>query len=301
MISSVNPAAAQFLAGLNTIQQRAEQAQLQLTTGLRINTVSDDPSQISSLMQTRAELAQTTQIDANLNQVKAETDSAETGLSSAVTLMDRASTLGSQGESDINSPQERQDVAQELGSVLQELVSVSQTNVGGRYIFSGDSDQQVPYTIDLTQADPISPYAGSPATRQVQMPDGSLTSVSLTAQDIFDSPDATQNVFQSVNDLRTALLNNDQAGIDAALPNVQTAGTFLNTQLAFYGTVQDRIADGQSYGSSYETQLQTQLSGIQDADAAQAITNLTLAQTDEQAAFASEAKLPTTTLFNFLA
>ena len=301
MISYVDPATSQFLSGLNQIQQRAARAQRELTTGLRINNVSDDPDQVTSLIQTQAELAQTQQLDSNLGRVKTEVDTAETGIQSAVSLMDRAMTLGSEGESNLTSAQQRQDIADELGSVLQQLVSISQTTVEGRYVFSGNSDQQPPYTIDLTQANPIRAYAGSQATRQIEMPDGFLVFVSKTAQDIFDSPDATQNVFQAVNNLRTALLNNDQAGIDAALPNLQSAGTYLNTQLAFYGTVQDRIASGQSYGSNYETSLTTQIAGIQDADATKAITDLTEAQTQEQAALVSRAKLPTTSLFNYLA
>jgi flagellar hook-associated protein 3 FlgL len=301
MITYVDPATAQFLSGLNQIQQRATQAQRELTTGLRITSVSDDPDQVTSLIQTRSELAQTQQLDANLGRVKPEVDTAESGLQSAVSLLDRAMTLGSEGESNLESAQQRQFFAGELGSVLQQLVRVSQTTVEGRYIFSGDSDHTPPYTIDLTQANPISAYAGSPSTRQIEMPAGTLVSVSKTAQDIFDSPDATQNVFQAVNNLRTALLNNDQAAIDAALPNMQSAGTYLNTQLAFYGTVQDRITSGQNYGSSYETSLTTQIAGIQDADATQAITQLTLAQTQEQAALESRAKLPTMSLFDYLA
>jgi len=63
MISSVDPANAQFLSGLNLIQQRAARAQRELTTGLRINTVSDDPNQITSLIQTQAELGQTQQLE----------------------------------------------------------------------------------------------------------------------------------------------------------------------------------------------------------------------------------------------
>jgi flagellar hook-associated protein 3 FlgL len=301
MITYLDPSTAQFLTGLNQMKQRAERAQRELTTGLRINTVSDDPSQITNLIQTRSDLSRTQQLDANLGRVKAEVDSAEAALEAAASLMDRAATLGTQGQSSFATTQLRRELAGELGSVLQQLVSVSQTNVEGRYIFSGDSDQQPPYTFDLTQAYPISAYAGSLATRQVQSPDGSLISVSKTAQDIFDSPDTTTNVFVSINSLRTALLNNDQAGIDAVLPDVQAAGTYLNTQLAFYGTVQNRIASAMSFGSNFETQLQTQISGIQDADAAQAITELTQAQTLEQAALTSRAQLPTKSLFSYLA
>lgn len=300
MISSLDPSTLNFLMGMNQIQKRAERAQEELTSGLKINNVSDAPDQIASLWQTRSDLAETQQIDANLGRVKTETDTAEGALQSAVTLVERAQTLGAQGASDTNNSQSRQDLAGELGAVLQQLVATANTNVEGRYIFGGDDDQQQPYTIDLTQTSPISAYQGSSATRQVQSADGSMFSVAKTAQDIFDTPDAQQSVFTTINNLRQALLNDDSTGINSALGDLQTAGTYLNQQLAFYGTVQDRVAGSIDFAKNYETQLQTQLSGIQDADLTQSITELQQAETAQQAALASRAKLPRTSLFDFL-
>jgi flagellar hook-associated protein 3 FlgL len=301
MLSSLDSSAQVFLRGMDQIQLRAERAQRELTTGLKINTVSDAPDQIASLWQTRSELSQTQQIDTNLGRVQSEVDTAESSLSSAVNLMERAQTLGAQGATGTSTPQTRQDLANELGSVLQQMVSTANTSVGGRYIFAGDSDQQPPYSIDLTQPSPVSAYQGSAATRQIQHPDGSQFAVSKTAQDIFDSPTASQSVFGSISNLRTALLNNDQSGIDAAMGDIQTAGAYLNQQLAFYGTVQDRVASATNFAKNYETQLQTQLSGLQDADLSQSITDLTQAQTQQQAALASRSKLPKTSLFDFMA
>lgn len=301
MITSLNAAAQSFLAGLAQIQQREQQAQQQLTTGLKINVVSDAPDDIARLMQTRSDLARTDQIDSNLGIVTTEVNTGETALQSAVSLVERAQTLGAQGDSDLATSDTRQNVANELGSVLQQLVSAANTSVGGRYIFSGDSDQQTPYSIDLTQANPVSAYQGSAATREIQAPDGSQFAVSLTAQDIFDSPTASQNVFTSINNLRQALLNNDTAAISSALSDVQSSGAFLNQQLAFYGTVQDRLASATNDAKNFETQLQTQLSGIQDADEAAAITQLTQAQTQQQAALESRAQIPRNSLFDYLA
>jgi flagellin-like hook-associated protein FlgL len=85
------------------------------------------------------------------------------------------------------------------------------------------------------------------------------------------------------------------------MSDVPNAGTYLNQQLAFYGTVQDRVTSALNFGQTYVTQLQSQLSGIQDADEAQAITEFTQAQTQLQAALTSRAQLPRTSLFNFLA
>lgn len=301
MLSSLDPASLSFLRGLDQIQQRSQKAQRELTTGLKINTISDDPDQISNLWQVRANLDQAKQDEANLNRIKTEVDTAEGALQSAVSLVQRAETLGSQGDSSTSTSDVRQTLADELGSILEQLVSTANTSVEGRYIFSGDSDQVAPYSIDLTQSPPISSYQGTAATRQIRHPAGALFSVDKTAQDIFDSPNASQNVFVSLNNLRTALLNNDQAGIDSALGDVRTADRYLNSQLSFYGTVQNRITSGLNFSQNYETQLQVELSNIQDADMTQSITELQQSQVQQQAALVSRSQIPRTSLFDYLA
>ena len=302
MISSLSASAQSFIVGLDQIQAREQQAQQELTTGLKINVVSDAPDQISALLQTRSDLAQATQIDSNLGRVTTEVNTGETALQSAVSLVENAESLGTQGASDLASSDTRQNVGNQLGSVLQQLVAAANTTVEGRYIFSGDSDQQVPYTFDSTQTNPVSAYQGSAATRQIQGSNGSLFSVSLNAQTIFDSPDATQNVFTSINNLRQVLLNNGSAAsVSSALADVKTAGAYLNQQLAFYGNVQDQLTSSTNDVKNNETNLQSQISGIQDADEAAAITQLTEGQTAQQAALVSRAQLPKTSLFDYLA
>ena len=300
MISSLDSSAVTFLNGLNLIQRRSERAQTQLTTGLKINAVEDDPNNIALLLQTRSELNRSQQISSNLTQVKAEVDTGEASLSSAVTLLQRAQTLATQGQSGILSADSRQQLAGEVDGVLQQLVGIANTSAGGRFLFAGDTDQTTPYTLDLTQAAPLSAYQGSASTRQIEHPDGTLFSVAKTAQQIFDSPNPSNNVFQAVNGLRTALRNNDQTGIDASISTLKSADTYLNTQLSFYGTAQDRIADGISFGNTLTTQLQTRLGGLQDADVTQAITEFQQAGIQQQAALSARSKFPRSSLFDYL-
>ena len=299
-ITSFDPSATAFLNGLNQIQQRSQQAQLELTTGLKINSVSDSPYQIPELMATHQQLDQVQQTDTNLTLVQSEVNTGETSVQSAVTLLEQAQSLTSEGEPSTTSATTRTQIAGQLGDILNQLVSLANTTSGGRYIFSGDSDQTPPYTIDLTQTNPISAYAGATSTRLIQSSDGSVFPVALTAQDIFDSSNPQNNVFQSINNARVALLNNDQTGIDASISTLQSSDTYLNTQLAFYGDTQDSITAGLTYGGTLTTQLQTQLSGIQDADSTQAITQLLQSSTEQQAALQSEAQIPRTSLFQYL-
>ena len=300
MIEFFHPSDHIFLNGMARIQARQLQAQQQLTTGLRINSISDDPDQISNLLQVRSALSRAQQIKSNLARAKTETDTAEGALQNAAKLLDRVSTLATQAQPTIQSADARAHIAGEIGSILQQLVGIADTSVEGRYLFSGDSDQMQPYTYDSSQAYPVSAYAGAAATRQIQHPDGSLYGISKTAQEIFDSDDPASNVFTVITSLRTALLNNDQAGIDGSLPNLSNASSYLNGELAWYGTVQNRVNQAIDFASTLTTQLQAEQSDIQDADLTEAITELNQAALQQQAALGAEGQMPRTNLFDYL-
>ncbi len=300
MLSILNPSAQQFLNSVNRIGDNNQRAQQELSTGLKINSVSDSPDQISTLLVARANLAAVQQTATNLSRTKAETDAGEGALENAVQLFDRVQTLAAEGVNTTQTADSRATIAQELGSILQQLGGLADTQVEGRYIFSGDKDQTAPYVVDLTQANPVSAYAGASSTRVAQNPNGTTFPVALTAQQIFDSPTQANNAFQAIQALRTALLNNDQTAISNAQGGLPQVATYLNQQLAFYGTVQNKVTDATNFGANLQTQLQTQISTIQDADSSQSILELQQGSVQLQAALQARAKLPQTTLFDFL-
>lgn len=301
MISSLNAGNSEFLANLNAIKVRMDHAQRQLTTGLRIIDASDSPDQISELLSARSSLGSTQTTNQNLSRVKTEVDSAEAALGQASKAIEQARVLGTQGANTSATAATRSSLGEQVGAVIEQLVGISRTTVEGRYIFSGDSDQTPPYSVDLTLSNPIGNYQGSPtATRQVQHPNGTTFIVSETAQQIFDPPAAGDNVFSSLVALRSALLNNDSAGISSALNTLGTSSTYFERQLATYGTAQNKVAAASSYGSSLELNLQTQISSIQDADLTQAILELNQAQTAQRAALQTKATIVPQSLFDFL-
>ena len=301
MISTLSPSNSAFLAQLNAIKVRMDKAQKQLSTGLRINDASDSPDQISELLAARASLSTTQQTNQNLTRVKTEVDSAEAALQQASKTIEQARVLGAQGANSSETAATRKALGDQVGALIEQLVGVSRTTVEGRYIFSGDNDQVPPYTVDLTQPNPIGSYQGSPtATRQVQHPNGTTFNVAETAQQIFDPASASDNVFSSLVALRSALLNNDSPGISSALNTLGTSATYFERQLASYGTAQNKIADASSYGSSLELNLQSQISNIQDADLTQAILELNQSQVQQKAALQAKASVQPQSLFDFL-
>jgi flagellar hook-associated protein 3 FlgL len=300
MVSSLQPAAQQFLNNINSIGDEMTDAQTQLSTGLKVNVVSDAPDVIAPLLEAQANLSSAQQVTTNLGQVTTEVNTGEQALESATSLYDQVQTLSAEGATSTQTASGRISIAEQLQSIEQQMVGLANTNVNDRYIFAGDTDQTQPYTFDATQADPVSVYQGAASTRTIQAPNGTTFPVALTAQKIFDSTDPATNVFTSINNMVTALTNNDQTAISAANSGLAGVSTYLNSKLAFYGTAQDAVTAATTSASTLVTQLQTQISGMQDADETQSILNLTQAQTEQQAALQSFQQIPRTSLFDYL-
>ncbi|MGH9559439.1 MAG: flagellin [Bryobacteraceae bacterium] len=300
MISSLTSNNQQFVDNLNRIAQQLNNDQLDISSGVRIRQVSDDPDHISELLQARASFAASQQISSNLTQVKTEVDTGEQTLESAVQLFDQVQTLGAEGATGTQTASTRATIAGQLQGILQQMVGFANTSINGRFIFSGDSDQTAPYTYDSTQPNPVSAYQGSASTRQIQDPSGGTFSVALTAQQVFDASDPSTNVFSSIDGLITALNNNDQAAIQTSVDGLSGVGKYLNDQLAFYGTAQDNVSAATNTAQNQQTELQAQISGIEDTDVTSTILDMTQTQTQEQAALAAEGQIPRNTLFDFL-
>ncbi|HXK07724.1 MAG TPA: flagellin [Verrucomicrobiae bacterium] len=305
MISNLTPSAEAFLANMNRAQMSVEEASRQVSSGKRVNVASDAPDEIDAILQLHADEARNSQIETNLSLAKTDADTADNALNSATQLMDRARVLGAQGATFTIDATGRQSLADEVESLLEQMVAVSQTTVQGRYIFSGDQDGGPAYTLDLTQPTGVIAVNTSAATRRVEDPAGGSFAVTQSASDIFDTsnPDGTpadDNVFAALNNLRLALTNNDTDQINAAVQSVQLASNRLNTSQAFYGSVQNRIQDATNYANSYDVQLKTELSQKEDADVTAAAMALNQGNLQLQAAFQMEAKMPRTSLFDYI-
>lgn len=303
MMPSINPTSQIFISNLQQIENRINTSEQQLSSGLAVNQASDDPDQISSILQLRAQIAGVQQTQENLSTVTPQVQSAESAIQQAIQVLDTATSLATEASGSTSSASQMQDMAPQVQGILQQLVSLSQTTVNGQYIFSGDQGGQPSYAMNAAGngvQQLIQP--GSPG--QIQDSDGVPISIGLTAQQIFDDQangaPAADNVFAAVTGLLTALQNGDSNGVQTALSNIQAASAHLNNQSSFYGAAQNNITAANTTAGTQLIQLQQQLSNEQDVDAVQATENLQTAITDEQAAMSAQAEFKPQNLFSYL-
>jgi len=293
---TISASAQQYLADLNQTQAQIQQAQSQVSSGLKVQQPSDDPSAIAEILQLQTTMAQNQQIQTNLGGASTELSTADSSLQAAIQAVQSAISIGEQGANGTTTAETQTQLAQQIAGIQQTLVGITQTNVNGRYIFSGDQDSQPPYQLDATQPEGVRQLVTSGSTRVITDATGTSIAVAKTAQEIFDPKDGSGNptagnTFAAINSLLTALQTNDTTGVSAAVTSLQSASSYLNDQLAFYGEAENQISTATTLAQQFQLQEKSNLSDLQDANLPAAALELTQAQTQQQAELSVAAKI----------
>lgn len=304
MLSSLSTSDANFLRGIDKIKARMERAQLEVASGKRIFSASDEPDGISPLLSTRAELEANEQIKNNLGRTKAEVDAAEGNLQQSIKVLERARVLATQAQNSFNQDSTWNALALESADLTQQMLNVSNIAVEGRYIFAGNSDLSQPFDYDAGLAS-VTAYAGGPATRQSLFPGGNPFDIARAGQDIFDNAgiDAagiSKSVFAALRDLKNSLEAKDMVALKSAMLAVETSTKHIAGELSFYGAAQRRVYEATAASESTGLRLQTQLKRLEDSDTTSAILEMQQAQFQQEAAFRIRAQLPRKSLFDYM-
>lgn len=309
MIQTFDATTEMFLSDLAVNKARTVKDIQQLSSGYAVSSAADAPGDVVTLLQVQNQMVQTTQVSNNLSRLQNEVNTGESVLEECVSLLQQANVLGAQALAVGQTASTMQALAVQVRDLQQQIVGLSQTQVSGRYIFSGDNDQAPQYTLN-PPTDPLTGVArmfATAETRQISDVSGGTFTAAATAQDIFDQRDGggnptPNNVFAALQQLYNGLMTGPSAAdaINQAIGNIKTASVWLNNNLAFYGTVQNRISSSLSIAGRYQTQWAQQISGIRDADTAAVASDLTAARTQQTAALSAESNFQPQSLFNYM-
>lgn len=271
---AVNPnPAPDLLAEIKTVQQQMNQADLQIGSGKSINTPSDDPDGAAALVINQAAQDQVDTYQKNATDLQTRLQIADSALGSAVTAITQAISAGTEaGNSDLSN-QNRAAIANQISSIQQQLVSLANTTSGGTYLFAGTLVETQPFTVNSSSPNGVT-YSGNGGTSTVELTNGQYTSVNVPGDQLFLNPSG--NVFQSINQLITAIQTNTNIG--TAVTNLGQALQEFNAQRQFYGTALSQLQSTSTLLANENVQLATQQSNIADADLPAVITNFSQAQ-----------------------
>jgi flagellar hook-associated protein 3 FlgL len=280
----VNPnPAPDLLAAIASNRQAQNTALQQISTGQRVNQLSDDPAAAAQDVLDHVQGNQDDQFLQNISSLQSQAQSTDSTLSSVVTAVTQAISLGVEGANATLNDSDRQAVAEQVSGIRDQVLGLANQTFQGNYFFSGTATSTQPFVLDATQPDGVK-YNGNTDVNSIQLSSGQTISINVPGSQIFTNP--AGDVLGALNGLITALQTN--TGLPAANASLDQAFSQLNTQRVFYGNALQQMQSSQTFLNSDKLQLASTENSLVGADMATSITNL------EQASTATNAILSAT-------
>ena len=180
-----------LVSNLDRSYERITRFQAQLSSGTRLNSLSDDPAAVERSLALRSELRNIEQFQKNLSDGAGWLELSEATLGELETLFVEVRGLAVQGATSTYNASQRNAIADQVDQFLEHSLSLSETRYRGRYVFSGTQTGDVPY---LPQRDAsgqiVEVVARGDASGSIEreVSDGIVMQVNIPGRDIFENP-----------------------------------------------------------------------------------------------------------------
>ena len=272
------------MRGLDDARQRA-------STGIRVNRPSDDPVAVAGVMQSSSGLRALEQYQRNLGFAQSRLGLEDSVLMQLSDALGRAKELGVTQGSDTASDATRQTTKVEVDRLIDVVKDLANTQLAGSYIFGGQYADSAPFAGGAL--DPARPPTG---TSRVEVGTGRFVDTNHSAQEVFVDTDAVDGL-QALAD---ALGANDVSAIRAALTRLDSSFSTVQEVVADLGARMSQLDVAMTNLEALEINLQTFRSGLEDADLAEAVTDLVNRQNTLEAAMFATSKILNITLTDYL-
>ncbi len=209
----------------------------EVSSGIKLNTASDDPVGASRVLQLAQQNSMLTQYKSNISVINNNTSNSETALDSIISSMQAARELIVKAGNGSYTDADRISTAGEIKQLQSQILGLMNTqDSNGQYIFSGSKSSTPPYTLN---SDGTYSYAGDQTTIDLAVGDGLKLPSNVTGFEAFE---------KSVGSVRTS-------STLATGPNdgkVALSGGFLKSINAY----NDAFQSGEPYSLSFTSGTQ---------------------------------------------
>ncbi len=272
---------------LANITEELNKANRVISTGKRINELSDDPVGVTQVLDIKATLSSIEQLQRNISLGNSWLTASESALNQTQDIVSDMKALAVEMANSTKDASQRSSAAQVVQNMLEEIVALANTDVSGRYIFAGTKTDSAPF--DQTGA-----YSGNNDPFSIKISKDSSIAIGSDGQAVFNS------LFTNLSAFKTALENDDVDGIKTAITDLDTDFDTITSKVSDIGSKMLRMRVKDNLLQNISISNTDRLSAIEDADIAQAIMDLSTIEFTYQAALSSSAKVLTLSLVDYL-
>jgi flagellar hook-associated protein 3 FlgL len=280
----VNPFYISNLAtSLNAAQANEQQLTGQLSSGVRVNSLSDDPLAAGENVQLLNQIQRDDSFTQTSSLVQGQLQVADSALGSVVTQVTQAIQLATGGDNGTMNASDLQSISSQIAGIRDEVVSLANTSYQGQYIFAGSQTGAAPFSVSNATSPATITYSGDQLVNYVVTPNGQNVQLNVPGDKIFSAAGAT-SVLGALNNLvadfaaggSTATAQADTTALTTALNSVSQQRVIIDNSLTRLTAATDAV-------SSEKTQLITSQTNLMQADIAGLATQLSQAKAQQTA------------------
>lgn len=280
-----------------------EKYQQQLSTGRRINKLSDDPAALVKSLRLRTNLVEGEQYLANIKEGINFMETTDSALNNLTSILHRVRELSVQAANGTNEHSAYLALSKEIKELTEQLSLVANTTYGTKYIFGGTNVTQPPYQEGFGTNN----WAGNDNPLNLEIGVGVTMTINLTngeMEGFFVGNGTDPGIIEILNNLANSLANDAPAvaasSADQALGIIDQ---FMDKLLSARATVGAKINRLELQKSRLET-TQVSFTGLlsqnEDADIAEVIMQLKMQERVYLASLAAGARIIQPSLVDFL-
>ncbi|WP_433298469.1 flagellar hook-associated protein FlgL [Actinoplanes sp. CA-030573] len=286
------------LGDLQRSMARGQRIQSQISGGKLLTRPSDSPTGTVTSLQLRGEVRATQQYGRNADDGLGWLGTIQDKLGDASTSIIRVRDLTLQALNTSNNDQSRQALAVEIDNIRDTLLDAANTKYMNRPVFGGTTPGSEAYAKDPNTGE-ITYLGNDNQTTRTVGPNAKVR-IETTGQEAFGKQGDPTELFTVLDNISKSIRNNDAAGLNQNLQNLDSAHDLLKSALSDVGARYNRVEQMKQSADDHLLSVTSQLSDIEDVDLPKAIMELQIQQTSYQAALAATAKVIQPSLIDFL-
>jgi flagellar hook-associated protein 3 FlgL len=271
----------------------------ELSSGLRVASLSDDPVAVAQSTLLASSIAQDDTFVQTASGETSRMQVTDSTLGDVVTQLTTALSVAVGGNNGTLNASDLASVAQQLSGIRDQVLSLANTSYQGQYLFGGSQGSAPPFTLDTTTNPATANYAGDTNVQFIATPNGQQIQVNLPGSAVFGS--AGSGVLGALNQLisdfsggaATGTLTADTGALTTALGQLSSQRSTLDSALS-------RLQSTSSYVQTEEGQLTIAQGNLVSANPATVASQLSSAETQHQALLSVINALGSSDLFSLM-
>jgi flagellar hook-associated protein 3 FlgL len=281
-----------YLSSLDISRRRWFEWSQQVSTGKKLNRPSDSPADSARLVRIREEFSRSNQYLRNISGAQARLGVASSTLNSIRNLIMGISEKTIFGLTGTTSQESRNSIALEIKGKLENLQQLANTSIDGNYIFSGSRVDTPP----LTESGGVFTYQGDDHEAEIEISQGEKVPLNVTGLEVFSDPSA--DLMNTVSQLISNLEAGDVDSATVNLAKIQEAGKVVDSARFKISKSINQADNANSRINDRQLDLTSEVSNLEDANMAEAMSRLVQAETALSAALSVGSRMRQGNLFD---